>query len=397
MKRPSTSVRCRNRRGRRTCSACRFDELGPAPSAQEAFNRLIAVPTIASKRWAYRQFDHTVGTNTIAQPGMSAAVVRVKETRRALAVSVDGNGRFGYLDPYTGAMLAVAEASRNVACAGGEPIGATNNLNFGNPERPEIMWQIAESVRGIGDACRALSVPITGGNVSLYNETEGRAIFPTPVLGVVGLLDDASKTTTRCFKREGAAVVLLGDNRGEIGGSEYLATLHGRVAGRPPAIDLEREAALQSLVINLIRDGVVDSAHDCSEGGLAMALAECTFDTGGIGITANLALSEVGFAREANRVEWVNATLFGESASRIVVSVARDRVDAVLSAATAAGVTAVEIGSTGGERIQIGVDGKQAIDTTVAAAEQAWATAIENEDDGTRHEPRGTRARINVR
>ena len=172
-------------------------DLAAAPSAQQAFDRLIAVPTIASKRWAYRQYDHTVGTNTIAQPGMSAAVVRVKGTRRGLAVSVDGNGRFCYLDPYQGAMLVVAEASRNVACAGGEPIGATNNLNFGNPERPEIMWQIGEAVRGIGDACRALHVPITGGNVSLYNETEGRAIFPTPVLGVVGLLEDASKTVTR--------------------------------------------------------------------------------------------------------------------------------------------------------------------------------------------------------
>jgi phosphoribosylformylglycinamidine synthase len=173
-------------------------------------------------------------------------------------------------------------------------------------------------------------------------------------------------------------VVLLGDNLGELGGSEYLATLHGRVAGRPPAIDLKREAALQSLVIKLIRGGVVDSAHDCSEGGLAIALAECTFDTGGIGVTANIARSEVGVAREANRVEWaVNATLFGESASRIVASVARDRVDEILAAANASGVTAVEIGSTGGDRIQISVNGKQVIDTAVAAAEDAWATAIE--------------------
>ena len=170
-----------------------FANLAPAPSAQQAFDQLIAVPTIASKRWAYRQFDHTVGTNTIAQPGMSAAVVRVKDTSRGLAMSVDGNGRFCYLDPYQGARLAVAEAARNVACAGAEPIGATNNLNFGNPERPEIMWQIGEAVRGIGDACRALNTPITGGNVSLYNETEGRAIFPTPVLGVVGILEDASQ------------------------------------------------------------------------------------------------------------------------------------------------------------------------------------------------------------
>jgi phosphoribosylformylglycinamidine synthase len=347
-----------------------LESLGPPPSAQDAFTRLIAVPTIASKRWAYRQFDHTVGTNTIAQPGLSAAVVRVKDTNRALAVSVDGNGRFCYLDPYLGGMLAVAEAARNVACAGGEPIGATNNLNFGNPERPEIMWQFGEAVRGIGDACRALAVPITGGNVSLYNETEGRAIFPTPVLGVVGLLDDASKTVTRTFKREGARVLLLGDNTGELGGSEYLATLHDTVAGKPPALDLTREAALQRLIIKLIRGGLVESAHDCSEGGLAVAVAECAFD-GGRGMDVNL-------PRAVNLGAWsVNATLFGEAASRIVVSVTTERLEDVLAEAEAAGVTVTEIGDTGGDRIRVSVDGVVAIDVAVADAEQAWATAIE--------------------
>jgi phosphoribosylformylglycinamidine synthase len=363
-----------------------LEALGQPPTAQIAFERLLTVPTIASKRWAYRQYDHTVGTNTIAQPGLSAAVVRVKGTPRALAISVDGNGRFGYLDPYTGAMLAVAEASRNVACAGGEPIGATNNLNFGNPERPEIMWQIAEAVRGIGDACRALSVPITGGNVSLYNETEGRAIYPTPVLGVVGLLEDASKIATRRFKREGASIILLGDNHGELGGSEYLATLHRTVAGEPPSIDLGREAALQSLIVRLIRSGIVESAHDCSEGGLAIAIAECTFDTSGIGAVVNVAGAGITGPMS------VNATLFGESASRIVVSAPRDRVDAVLAAAATAGVTAVEIGTTGGDRIQIGVDGQRQIDADVRASEQAWSTAIENlmASPGARQQARGT-------
>jgi phosphoribosylformylglycinamidine synthase len=347
-----------------------LESLGPPPSAQDAFTRLIAVPTIASKRWAYRQFDHTVGTNTIAQPGLSAAVVRVKDTNRALAVSVDGNGRFCYLDPYLGGMLAVAEAARNVACAGGEPIGATNNLNFGNPERPEIMWQFGEAVRGIGDACRALAVPITGGNVSLYNETEGRAIFPTPVLGVVGLLDDASKTVTRTFKREGARVLLLGDNTGELGGSEYLATVHDTIAGKPPALDLAREAALQALIVKLIRGGLVESAHDCSEGGLAVTVAECTFD-GGRGVDVNL-------PRAVDLGAWsVNATLFGEGASRIVVSVTTERLEDVLAEAEAAGVTVTEIGDTGGDRIRISVDGVVAIDVAVADAEQAWATAIE--------------------
>jgi phosphoribosylformylglycinamidine synthase II len=346
-------------------------DLGTPPAPDAAFDALIGSPTIASKRWAYRQFDHTVGTNTIAQPGQSAAVVRVKDTTRGLALSVDGNGRYCFLDPYRGAMLAVAEAARNVACAGGEPIGATNNLNFGNPERPEIMWQIGEAVRGIGDACRALEVPITGGNVSLYNETGGQAIYPTPVLGVLGLLDAASRTCTRTFKEAGAVVVLLGDNQGELGGSEYLARLHGLVRGVPPRLDLERERAVQRLVLSLVRDGLVQSAHDLAEGGAAVVVAECTFDTGGLGVAVNLpALGGAGaFA--------VQAALFGESASAVIVSVAVDKREALLERAGSVGVPALVIGETGGDRIRISVDGTTVIDRAVGDAEQAWATEIE--------------------
>jgi phosphoribosylformylglycinamidine synthase len=343
----------------------------PVSSPQEAFDTLIASPTIASKRWAYRQYDHTVGTNTVAQPGASAAVVRVKGSSVALALSVDGNGRFTYLDPYVGGMLAVAEAARNVACAGGEPIGATNNLNFGNPERPDIMWQFGEAVRGIGDACRALDVPITGGNVSLYNETEGRAIFPTPVLGVIGLIGDVARTCTRTFKQPGSTVVMLGDNRGELGGSEYLARLYGVVAGTPPALDLTRERALQRLLVQFIGAGLVQSAQDCAEGGLAVALAECTFDSGGIGVQVDVPAAAPAGPHQAA------ASLFGESASRAVVSVASEHVDAVLKAARTAGVRAATIGHTGGERIVISVDGSRMIDTLVANAETAWRTAIE--------------------
>jgi phosphoribosylformylglycinamidine synthase len=281
-----------------------------------------------------------------------------------------------------------------VACAGGEPIGATNNLNFGNPERPEIMWQIGEAVRGIGDACRALGAPITGGNVSLYNETEGRAIFPTPVIGVVGILEDASKTATRTFKTDGSAVVLLGDNSGELGGSEYLATVHGTVAGKPPVIDLKREAALQALILKLIRDGCIESAHDCSEGGLAIALAECTFDTGGLGVSADItAVAGNGHVGDGpmGATFAINATLFGESASRIVVSVASRHLDAVVTAANTAGVPVREIGRVGGDRIRISVNGQSAIDTSVAAAETAWATAIENKMAGNRKPGAGSR------
>lgn len=347
-------------------------DLGAVPSAEDAFEQLMASPVIASKRWAYWQFDHTVGTNTIAQPGATAGVVRVKGTNRALAVSVDGNGRFCYLDPYRGAMLAVAESARNVACAGGEPIGATNNLNFGNPERPEIMWQFGEAVRGIGDACRALGIPVTGGNVSLYNETDGRAIYPTPVLGVVGLIEDAARLATRTFKREGASVVLLGDNRGELGGSEYLARVHGLVKGIPPVLDLQAEQRVQRLVVTLIREGAIDSAHDCSEGGLAVALAECCFDSGGIGVRVHV--SGVGAGVPGGTV---NATLFGESASRVIVSVPEAGLEALLARASEAQVPATLIGRTGGQRMAIAVDGIQAIDVDVAAAEQIWATCIE--------------------
>ena len=344
----------------------------PAPPApQAAFEALLASPVIASKRWAYEQFDHSVGTNTIAQPGTAAGVVRIKGARQGLAVSVDGNGRYCYLDPYRGAMLAVAESARNVACVGAEPVGATNNLNFGNPERPEIMWQFGEAVRGIGDACRALHVPVTGGNVSLYNETEGKAIFPTPVLGIVGLLADASKTVTRVFRSEGAAVIALGENRGELGGSEFLARLLGRVQGAPPALDLERERALQHLIVGLVRDGLVQSAHDCADGGLAVTLAECTFSSGGIGVEASLpAVSGLGDGWHAA------ATLFGESTSRIVVSTTQDVVSQVLAAAAAAGVPAAVIGRTGGSEIRLDVDGDLAVRMSVADAEQAWASAI---------------------
>jgi phosphoribosylformylglycinamidine synthase len=353
-----------------------LDAIGAPVDPMNAFKALIATPVIASKRWAYQQYDHTVGTNTIARPGTSAGVSRVKGTKRGLAVSVDCNGRFCYLDPYRGAMLAVAESARNVACAGAEPIAATNNLNFGNPERPEIMWQVAEAIRGIGDACRALDIPITGGNVSLYNETEGEAIYPTPVLGVVGLLEDASQTVTRLFRSAGARIVVLGDNRGELGGSEYLALLHDKVAGTPPQLDLTDERALQRLVVDAIRSGLIESAHDCAEGGLAVALAECCFDTA-FGVT--VAMAGVGGVPAPFRV---NATLFGESASRVVVSTSPERLQALLDAARAAGVTAAAIGSTGGDRIRLQVDGQAVIDIGRGEAETLWATAIERRMTG---------------
>ena len=329
--------------------------------------QLLAAPTIASKKWVYRQYDHMVRTNTIVLAGMGAGVVRIKETARALAMSVDGNGRYCYLDPRRGAMLAVAEAARNVACAGATPIGATNCLNFGNPERPEIMWQIVEAVEGIADACRALDVPITGGNVSLYNETDGKAIYPSPILGVVGVIDDASCVLARSFRQEGDAIVLFGENFGELGGSEYLNTVHGLVKGTPPALDLNRERALITLLERASCARLLHSAHDCSDGGLAVTLAECAFDSGGIGCSVDV-------TEAASRLD---ATLFGESASRVVVSAKPQDTATLLQLAAELGVPAQIIGTTGGSRITITVAGGAAIDCSISDAYDAWSSALE--------------------
>ena len=337
----------------------------PRVHPQDALLRLLSSPTIGSKRWVYRQYDHMVRTNTVVLAGMGAAVIRVKETSRALAMSVDGNGRYCYLDPRRGAMLAVAEAARNVACAGAQPIGATNCLNFGNPERPEIMWQFAEAVQGIGEACRALDVPITGGNVSLYNETDGKAIYPTPVLGVVGVIEDASRALTRAFHRSDDDIVLLGETHEELGGSEFLRTLHGVVRGQPPRLDLRQERALIDLLVGAASAGVLQSAHDCSDGGIAVTLAECTFDTGGIGCEVDLPPDH-----------GVETTLFSESASRVVVTAAHQDLDRLLKMAAERWIPARVIGRTGGTRLRITVGGQHAIDCDVREAEQRWSGAL---------------------
>jgi phosphoribosylformylglycinamidine synthase II len=334
---------------------------------------LLASPTIASKRWVYRQYDHMVRTNTINLPGMGAGVVRIKGTDRALAMSVDGNGRYGYLDPYLGAMLAVAEAARNVACSGARPLAATNCLNFGNPERPAIMWQFGRAVEGIGAACRALDVPITGGNVSLYNETDGNAVYPTSTIGVVGLLEHADRVVGRRFQESGDAIILLGEGRGELGGSEYLKVVHDLVRGTPPSLELTAERALQDLVVALAGDRLVRSAHDCSDGGLGVALAECCFETIGIGAEVSIAGVDVAHDPRVN----VAAALFGESASRVVLSVVPADVTRVLEQASAAGVPAQLIGQTGGNRLRMAVGGEMVVDTAVTEAERAWSTAIE--------------------
>jgi phosphoribosylformylglycinamidine synthase len=275
--------------------------------------QLLSSPSIASKRWVYQQYDHTVRTSTVVGPGGDAAVVRIRGTDRAIALKTDCNGRYVYLDPREGARIAVAEAARNVACAGGRPMAITNNLNFGNPKRPEVYFQLREAVAGIKEACEALGTPVTGGNVSLYNENPTGAVYPTPVIGMVGLVDSLAHVTRSAFTTPGDAIVLLGDNTDELGGSEYLARIHDVVAGRPPRCDLARERAVVAALLEAIRDGTVRSAHDCAEGGLLVALAECVMMERATPTGARIELS-------AWRALPRRTLFFGEAQARVVVS-----------------------------------------------------------------------------
>jgi len=354
-----------------TVNTLDLSALRPAPPA-DALRAVLSSPTIASKRWVYRQYDNMVRTNTLVLAGMGAGVVRIKGTPRALAMSTDGNGRHCYLDPRKGAMLAVAEAARNVACAGARPIGATNCLNFGNPEKPEIMWQFVEAVEGIAEACRALDVPITGGNVSLYNETDGSAIYPTPIIGVVGVIEDASCTLGRVFRNGGRDIVLLGTSDADLGGSEYLKTVHGVVAGPAPRVDLGRERALIDVLVEAAAQRLIESAHDCSDGGLAVTLAEAAFDSGGIGLSVDLQGIGAGQGDA-----WTNlGVLFGEAGGRVIVSVSPGKRPALESLAARSGVPATLLGTTGGSRIRIGIDGQDAIDVVLSETEQLWSSLL---------------------
>lgn len=346
-------------------------KLSPPVNLTEAWLTLLAAPVIASKRWVYRQYDHMVRTNTVIRPGCGASVVRVKGTDSALALSVDGNGRYCYLDPREGGRLAVAEAARNVACAGALPIGATNCLNFGNPERPETMWQFSEAVDGIAEACRTLEIPITGGNVSLYNETDGQSIYPTPVLGVVGLIKDATRALAGVFPEEGLEIVLLGDPSGALDGSEYLKTAHGSVQGCPAPVDLDRERALQSLLVEAASNRLLRSAHDCAEGGFAVALAECCIEGEGGGASVELP-STVGPHDGFGLVR----LLFGEAPTRVLVSVPATERPRLLEMADAVSLPALVVGKTGGERIRIAVDGDVVADIRLEEAGNSWVTGF---------------------
>jgi phosphoribosylformylglycinamidine synthase II len=314
--------------------------------------RLLLSPTIASKRWVYQQYDHTVRTNTVVGPGGDAAVVRIRGTDRAIALKTDCNGRYVYLDPRMGAMIAVAEAARNVACAGGRPMAITNNLNFGNPKKPEVYFQLREAVAGMKEACEVLGTPVTGGNVSLYNENPNGAVYPTPVIGMVGLVESLAHVTRSAFTTEGDAIVLLGENTGELGGSEYLLRVHDEVIGPPPRVDLQGEKALVDALLSVIRAGAARSAHDVSDGGFAVALAECVMMDRADATGAQVDLSA-----------WsglpLRALLFGEAQGRVIVSTPDPA--AVLAIAGRHGVRASVIGTvrTGTGLLEIAVGTRQ--------------------------------------
>jgi phosphoribosylformylglycinamidine synthase subunit PurL len=330
--------------------------------------QLLSSPTIAAKTWVHRQYDTTVRTNTVVGPGGDAAVVRVRGTERALALKTDCNGRYVHLDPYVGAQIAVCEAARNVACAGGQPMAITNNLNFGNPRRPEVYFQLREAVRGMADACTALGTPVTGGNVSLYNENPTGAVYPTPVIGMVGLVEMLAHITRAPFQEEHDTIVLLGEPTAELGASEYLARVHGVVAGSPPACDPQAERRLIDGLLEAIRAGVVRSAHDCADGGLAVALAECCI-----------------MDREAPRGATIDLThwrelpkrslLFGEAQGRVVVSTPMP--DTLLGIARSHGVPARVIGQVGavGAPMQITMVGGSMV-ATLERLDEAYHEAI---------------------
>ena len=337
--------------------------------------RLLASPNICGKRWVWQQYDHMVQTNTVEGPGAGdAGVIRIKGSQRGLAMALDGNGRWCYLDPRLGAMHAVAEAARNVVCAGATPVGATNCLNFGNPERAHIMWQFSQVVDGITKACEELEVPITGGNVSFYNETLGEGIYLTPVLGIVGILEDVHKAVRPDFREAGQAIVLLRasdpgdatDAESEFGSSEYAKEILDALWGYPPALNLEKEAGLQRALVEMAEAGLLESAHDCSEGGIAVTLAESAF---GRSVGLKMDLASQGLPPEF--------VVFGEDASRVVISCDHAGLAEIKKVAVKHGVSAEQVGETVPEGVEIKLDGRVVVSATIGELRDEYENALE--------------------
>jgi phosphoribosylformylglycinamidine synthase II len=345
----------------------------------ENLKRLLAAPNICSKRWIFEQYDSMVQSNTVEGPGADAGLMRIKGSKRALAMALDGNGRWCWLDPKLGAMHAVAESARNVSCTGATPVAATNCLNFGNPEKPQIMWQFSQVVDGLTEACTALETPITGGNVSLYNETLGEGIYPTPVIGIVGTLEDVEDAMTFQFRQPDRDVFLLSgaadtkNAEAEFGSSEYAKEVIGQIWGVPPALDLKQEAALQKCLRELIHGHAIESAHDCSEGGLAVALAEACFVKPKPGATTPYVGVEVDL--NSNDV-FTQGILFGETATRVLISCDPKKAEIIQQIAVRWGVRADRIGRTIPEKLVIFIDGRQAVSAKVSDLRQIWDTAL---------------------
>lgn len=334
-------------------------------NVQQTLLRLLSSPTIASKEWVYEQYDHTIGTNTVVSPGSDAAVIRIRGTNKALAMTTDCNSRYIYLDPRVGGRIAVAEAARNLVCSGAKPLAVTDCLNFGNPEDPEIFWQLEEAVEGMSEVCRALETPVISGNVSLYNETKETAVYPTPVVGMVGLVEDVAQITTQDFTHADDAIVLIGETKAEFGGSELQKLIHGRISGKAPQLDIEREQSVQAFVLHAIRQGWISSAHDVAEGGLAVALAESAI--GG----------SKGFQVEFETQLTVTEALFAESQSRIVVSVPRGHLQSLMDDAERRRVKAEMIGHVRDDQVSlIKVNGEQVVQTTVSELSASWKETI---------------------
>ncbi|MBM7662771.1 phosphoribosylformylglycinamidine synthase [Bacillus mesophilus] len=334
------------------------NDIPAVDDVQETLEKLLSQPTIASKEWVYNQYDYMVRTNTVVSPGSDAAVVRIRGTRKALAMTTDCNSRYIYLDPEVGGKIAVAEAARNVVCSGGEPIAITDCLNFGNPEKPEIFWQLEKAVDGMSAACTALNSPVISGNVSLYNETNGTAIYPTPTVGMVGLIKDLDHITTQSFKQAGDLIYVIGETKAEFGGSELQKLTYGRIFGKAPALDLEVEAERQSSLLGAIRAGVVQSAHDVSEGGLGVALAESVFGT--------------EFGADVQLTGDATVMLFSETQSRFVVTVSpenKERFEELVAATLVGNVT-------NDGKLVIAVNEANSINASVETLLQAWKGAI---------------------
>jgi phosphoribosylformylglycinamidine synthase len=353
-----------------------------ALNANDALLKLVASPNLSSKQFVYRQYDHMVRTNTAVLPGADAAVVRIKETRRALAMSLDGNGRYCAANPREGARLIVAEAARNVVCVGARPLAITNCLNFASPERPEVMWSFSEVIDGMAEACRVFNTPVVSGNVSFYNETEGRGILPTPVIGMIGLIEDVRRVVQPGFKHDGDVIALLGTTADDLSLSEYAATIEGRTtdemiaAGAVPKIDLQTECAVQNVCLEAAEAGLLASAHDCSDGGLAVALAECCFSSlnrPAVGAEINIPNALANGAAESLPVASV---LFSESPSRIIVSFPASSRAALESLAERERCPFAVIGEVGGNRLRITLDDEEAISTAVSELENAWRTSL---------------------